>query len=73
LLSTDFTKVASFSFTISTVTASTVVKASLVPGTFIGCTVGTITAGSATATCSYAAGSEPLVSAATTLNVSAVN
>jgi hypothetical protein len=73
LLSTDPTKIASFTFTISTVTASTTVKASLVPGTFIGCTVGTITSGSATATCTFAGGSEPLVSAATSLNVSAAN
>ncbi len=73
LLSTDPTKISSFSFTISTVVAATTVKASLVPGTFIACTLGTITAGSATATCSYAAASEPAVSAATTFNVVAAN
>jgi len=73
LLSTDPTKISSFSFSVSPVVAGTTVKASLVPGTFIGCTLGTITASSATATCSYASASEPTVASATTLNVVAAN
>ena len=74
LLASDPTKISSFAFSLSTVTASTTVKAGLVAGTYASsCSVGSIVAGSATVTCTYTAGSEPLVSAATSLTVVAAN
>jgi hypothetical protein len=74
LLGSDPTKIASFTFTLSTVTASTTVKAGLVAGTYANtCSVGTITGGSATVTCTYTGGSEPSVSLATNLTVVAAN
>jgi len=73
LLSGDPTKISSFAFTMSPLTASTAVKAGVVSGTLVACSVGTITSGSATVTCSYGSGSEPLVSAATSLSVVGVN
>ena len=74
LLGSDPTKITSFAFSLSTVTASTVVKAGLVSGTYANsCSVGTITAGSATVTCTYTSGSEPSVSTAASLTVVAAN
>lgn len=74
LLGSDPTKITSFSFTLSTVTAGTTVKAGLVTGTYANtCSVGSIVAGSATITCTYSGGSEPLVANATSLTVVAAN
>lgn len=73
LLSGDPTKISSFSFTMSPLTASTAVKAGVVSGTLVACSVGTITSGSATVTCSYGSGSEPAVASATSLSVIGVN
>jgi len=74
LLASDPTKISQFSFTLATVTGSTTVKAGLVSGTYANnCSVGAIVAGSATVTCTYSSGSEPLVSAATSLTVVAAN
>lgn len=74
LLASDPTKIQSFSFTLSTVTASTTVKAGVVNGQYANtCSLGAIVAGSATVTCSYNSGSEPLVSAAVSLTVVAAN
>jgi hypothetical protein len=74
LLASDPSKIGSFSFTISPVTASTALKAGVVSGAFAdSCTLGTITSGSATATCSYNSGNEPAVTAATSLTVVGAN
>lgn len=74
LLTSDSTKITSFTFTMSPVTAGTAVKAGLVSGTYAdSCAIGTITSSSATVSCSYTSGSEPLVSAATSLTVVGVN
>jgi len=74
LLASDPTKLASFSFSLSTVTASTTVKAGVVTGVYANtCSVGAIVAGSATVTCSYSSGSEPAVASATSLTVVAAN
>lgn len=74
LLASDPTKIASFSFSLATVTASTTVKAGVVTGVYANsCSVGAIVAGSATVTCSYNSGSEPTVASATTLTVVAAN
>lgn len=74
LLASDPTKISQFTFTLSTVTVSTTVKAGLVAGVYANsCSVGSIAGGSATVTCTYSSGSEPLVSAATSLTVVAAN
>jgi len=74
LLGSDSNKIASYTFTMSPLTASTIVKSGVVAGTFAdSCSVGTITAGSATVTCTYNSGSEPLLTAATDLTVVGTN
>lgn len=73
-LPADSTKIASFTFTMDTVTSNTTVQAGVVDGTYAdACTKDTITAGSTTVTCTYNSGNEPLVADAANLTVVGTN